>query len=907
MSGNSSISSEQDRVAAVHLFPTMVQFRLALLGTQEVMEAVSTERKTATPAQVFDEADEEILMWVHAGILEANEEATREGRPQPTAFTDEEISSIVPFDPTVEDYETEEVRARHYLQEDLNQAIADGFSTTTIESIEVNPENTDVEDDVEVVPEFDEWDMIADDKVIINPYDEKVKEDAISEERAKEVEDLNKIIEITSTEAKPSGTTASEIVYAAAKEASAKADEGEDKMKSSRISTWSVVGDDDDSKPSDMTSSRISTWTEVGGSEATPMDVDAGKKKDDDAAREGVPTAAATPEASASSQQPADKTEIVDLTKTEKKVEVDKPVGKPAEKKMPKSEKQKAPESKAMPRQKAPRLSVEADAALRKLEEATERQEGAVWLDPDDMANRIPKEYCGQGRMRYLSTKMSYVLRGHALSYGARSPDIDPMDMSMDFEAVMKTMAHYISYPKVREVLSIVRNSDSRRFQVKVAQPDLPDATWKGLPWKVIAIRAVQGHNRAVVENAKISSLVKQVFTLDPTFVKEDLDSGKLPRTNLRPDLVPELLAALPRVIYHSCDRLAMEKIVEHGLIPGGWPQRTGRAHNFFIASHPWDDSVGGKKLAGTRAGKQYYIAFDTELIVQSGCRLFRTDEAIISPDWISNENIICTYDAVNREFAWVNRPKEITRVGYNKQMKDHKDKDTPKREALTKSAYANAQASLKSYLMSGRSIHPGDMQMTNTPEELPPLLRRREGPSGPFEDKVTLKMASFGALSNAETIRKGKGRGKGRGKGSCPGGQAQRSTNAEDYIYSTKIEMQQVKCHFCGEKNIEGTHKCQSCFKWLIAWSDGRIATEVCRMEITAKKTNKVFSLDKIDFEKQPRAQRVSDRTRADQRRAGRSNFGNLKDAAQTHAGRYSKLGYKSIQDRMEKDPFYL
>ena len=50
---------------------------------------------------------------------------------------------------------------------------------------------------------------------------------------------------------------------------------------------------------------------------------------------EGVPTDAAVPEASASSEQPADKTAIVDLTKTEKKVEVDKPVGKPAEKKMP--------------------------------------------------------------------------------------------------------------------------------------------------------------------------------------------------------------------------------------------------------------------------------------------------------------------------------------------------------------------------------------------------------------------------------------------------------------------------------------------------------------------------------------------------------------------------------------------
>ena len=47
-------------------------------------------------------------------------------------------------------------------------------------------------------------------------------------------------------------------------------------------------------------------------------------------------------------------------------------------------------------------------------------------------------------------------------------------------------------------------------------------------------------------------------------------------------------------------------------------------------------------------------------------------------------------------------------------------------------------------------------------------------------------------------------------------------------------------------------------------------------RLESTAKKANGVFALDKINFEKQPRSQPVSDRTRADQRR-GRSNFGNL------------------------------
>jgi len=306
------------------------------------------------------------------------------------------------------------------------------------------------------------------------------------------------------------------------------------------------------------------------------------------------------------------------------------------------------------------------------------------------------------------------------------------------------------------------------------------------------------------------------VFTLDPLFKKEDLDGVKLPRTNLRLDLVPELMQELPRVIYHSCDRFAMEKSVEHGLIPGGWPQRTGRAHNFFIASHPWDDAVGGKKLAGTRAGKQFYLAFDTELVVQNGCRLFRTDEAIISPDWISNECLVCAYDSLNREFAWVNRPYELTRNGYNAKMKNHRGKDTPRAEALTQSSYARARANLKSYPEQGKNLRPGEMRMTTDPEELPPLVRKREGLHGPFNDSIALRTASFGALSKAETIRKGKGRGKGRGKGSRPGGLAGRSTNAEDYIFSNKVEVQQVRCHFCGDNNVEGTHKCQSCFKWL-------------------------------------------------------------------------------------------
>ena len=82
--------------------------------------------------------------------------------------------------------------------------------------------------------------------------------------------------------------------------------------------------------------------------------------------------------------------------------------------------------------------------------------------------------------------------------------------------------------------------------------------------------------------------------------------------------------------------------------------------------------------------------------------------------------------------------------MGYNNRMKENKEKNTPKAEALSTSPYATARANLKKYLESGKSVRQGTMQVTTTPEELPPLVRRREGLNGPFEDRVTLKMASL-------------------------------------------------------------------------------------------------------------------------------------------------------------------
>ena len=350
------------------------------------MHALSPEQKTATPAQIFDQADEEIRMWVHAGILEAQDEAARE------CFTDEGMASIVPVDPNMEDADTEEQRARLYLQEDLNQAIADGFSVATEESITLDTEEAGyTDDDLEIIPDTDDWDVLADDNIIVNPFDEKVKEeskeDVISKERAKEFEDINKIIEITSSKPMPSGTTAAELVIDPAK-----------KMTDS-TSSWDEIkstGGPSTAEEDKMKSSGISTVSMVGDAKVIPMEVDEAKQGGQ-ATRKGEPNVSILNLKLPLLLKPAeDKTAIVDLTS--KAMEADKPVGRPAEKKMPKPEKQKAPGIKAMPRPKAPCpcLNAETDRALKKLEEATEGKEGAVWLDPDDMASRIPREYCGQ-------------------------------------------------------------------------------------------------------------------------------------------------------------------------------------------------------------------------------------------------------------------------------------------------------------------------------------------------------------------------------------------------------------------------------------------------------------------------------------------------------------------------------
>ena len=101
-------------------------------------------------------------MWVHSGFAKRKRKPPRRvGRSRRCSQMRRWHQLVVPVDPT-EDADAEEQRARIYLQEDFNQAVEDGFSIATEESITVIDDEIPPDDmgDVEIIPGVEEWDVI---------------------------------------------------------------------------------------------------------------------------------------------------------------------------------------------------------------------------------------------------------------------------------------------------------------------------------------------------------------------------------------------------------------------------------------------------------------------------------------------------------------------------------------------------------------------------------------------------------------------------------------------------------------------------------------------------------------------------------------------------------------------------
>ena len=246
------------------------------------------------------------------------------------------------------------------------------------------------------------------------------------------------------------------------------------------------------------------------------------------------------------------------------------------------------------------------------------RAQDLVWVDPDKMGG-VPIRNVEGGRYSAISRAMTSYLRGHRM--GQSSPDISKSDLSMDFSSLVRALLDDIPHVKESEVLIVVRNSRQRRFRVQIE-----NRSYGPLQWKPLRIRCIQGHQKFLLDGQGMSSMIKEFFTLDPTWdVKETENPEEHPEYIPQPKKSP-LWGSFPRVIYHTCDRSAFESIAEHGLIPGGFPFKTGRGHNYFNSTPPWDARM--RKLQGTRAGRPIALAFDTEMLIQEPSSFVRMKQS---------------------------------------------------------------------------------------------------------------------------------------------------------------------------------------------------------------------------------------------------------------------------------------
>ena len=301
---------------------------------------------------------------------------------------------------------------------------------------------------------------------------------------------------------------------------------------------------------------------------------------------------------------------------------------------------------------------------------------------------------------------------------------------------------------------------------------------------------------------------------------------------------------------------------------------------------------------------------------MQVGARLFRTDEAIMTPDWIPNEAIICVYNAAEREFYWSNRAYAAGRKSYNERVKRSKDQGDSVVQALTQSKRGKSMDMLLeqwSSFLTG--VEPGKFFALVQSKALSGVIRDMEAAEGiESEEMKNYLFAYYAAVSNSEVIEgrgKGKGRNRGKGKGRHPGGKAGVITQMKiddlkfrDCVTAQKVTIPFRKCDKCDHNMLDGISKCPSCYVSMEAWSDNRVATEVCRLESRAAEIHGVFALSQVS-QVQPRKHRAGSEARQ-RNRAGRSNFGVMKDGAKKEVKKLKKTGFTTIKERMENDPFF-
>ena len=110
-------------------------------------------------------------------------------------------------------------------------------------------------------------------------------------------------------------------------------------------------------------------------------------------------------------------------------------------------------------------------------------------------------------------------------------------------------------------------------------------------------MRAVQGHHNELTRKYTEQAILTNLHSFDEEFTAAKYLDGQYPRAVRHPELTDLWRRGFPAVLYHTCDLRSAESILKFGLVPGGYPKSTGRAHVYFNPTPP---------CVGTRAGSRH-------------------------------------------------------------------------------------------------------------------------------------------------------------------------------------------------------------------------------------------------------------------------------------------------------------
>ena len=523
------------------------------------------------------------------------------------------------------------------------------------------------------------------------------------------------------------------------------------------------------------------------------------------------------------------------------------------------------------------------------------------WLGPENLTQHVKPINCRWGRGNLISRRMAYHLRGHALTRGRRAPNFDPLDMGVHVDDLITLLRHEVQGVSLYEVIQVVRSNMTGRYQVKVTRPGSEEMR-RNMPFKVLALRAVQGHSEKALEACSLTGLGARPVSLDPEYTIEDLDAGRRPRVNLRPDMTKKNAHGdmPPRILYHTVDESYLDNVLKYGLIPGGFPKKSGRIHTFFNTCAPWHEKA-MRKLEGTRAGKRFVVAFDGEIIMQYGLRLFITRDAVLSPDWIPNRAIIYVYDRSRSHFVWSNRAYSVLRREYNEFIASQKDSQAEFMSSLQLDNDQAANRMMNTDWGAFYQLKDGKMTVLTELSTLAGVVKEnatREGAPSEELDYRRGRLITPNSIEICGNVREKK-KWEWRRKDERITFQAGKNALATEVLKAPEAVCTNPLCR---GTQVDGYLLCKECRGDLDSWTTARIATDIVRMQKTCESLQIPFAISRV-------TERKLQATRREQKgnRGRQSTFVLLKTQAKSLTRKLQeRFGITSLCERLEVDPFF-